>query len=578
MPERSWWGSREGSALDELADVALTMSPLQLERFAASLDTENLAILEQAMGQRLALGWRADPMAMANHLTRGRTHNRWRYVQLLSQKFRDAVEGRSPRQIWNVPARYGKSTTSSRWGPVWLLDLVPTASIIVTSYADSLADDHAVFVRDTLEEHADVLRTRLRRDRRRADRFVTEEGGGLMAAGIRSGITGFGAGGGGGIVIDDPFKDWIEAHSPTTRTLVWNQYRSVLRLRLDSDDAWIIVVHTRWHDDDLTGRLMTASEDETGDEWELVRLPAIAEPPSSNPLDPEWMRLPDPIGRKPGDVLERERFSLDAVLSRQRALGSYLTAGLEQQRPAPEEGGELKRAWWRLVDQLPPRFDEVISSWDMKLKDKETGDFVVGQVWGRTGSDAWLIEQTRGQYSQLGTKLAIALMAVRHPYVRAHYIENTGNGPEVMAELRKGDATFDVPEDWASRLGMTEAERAAVQRLMRRGMTSLLPVNVKGNKVIRARAESGKLEAGHCHVLDSDLGGLALIEEAASFPNGAHDDMVDSWSQAMSKLLRTQGTARAATGTRPEPRAGQRVATPTAGRLGQMPLRRLGPR
>lgn len=549
--------------MDELASIAITMSPQRLEQFASQLDTEGLSLLEQALGYRAALGWRTDPATMAAHLTHQRV-KLWRYVRLLSRKFRDAVEGRSPRQIWNLPARYGKSTISSRWGPVWCLDLHPEASIILTSYADTLADEHATFVRDTLTQHSDVLRTTLRRDRRRADRFVTEEGGGLMAAGIRSGITGFGAGHGGGIVVDDPFKDWVEAHSPSTRTLVWNQYRSVLRLRLDSDDAWIIVVHTRWHDDDLTGRLLQGSEDETGDEWELVRLPAIAEAPSTNPLDPDWMKQPDPLGRAPGEPLEVERFSLDAVLGRHRALGSYLTAGLEQQRPAPEEGGELRRAWWKLETALPPRYDDSIASWDVKLKDKETGDYVVGQVWGRTGSDVWLREQLRGQFSQLATKLGVALLAVRHPDVRAHYIENTGNGPEVIAELRAGDATFIVPDELASKLGMTDVERAAVQRLVRRGMSALLPVNVKGSKLVRARAESGHLESGHVHVLAYDLGALALIEEAAAFPNGATDDMVDAWSQAMMKLARSGATITAPSGQRPEPRAGQRVAAPVS--------------
>lgn len=573
MPAREWWGSRQQAALGELAQIVVDMTPEQLHTFGSRLAPDDLTVLEQAVGQRLALGWRSDPAAMMAHLTQQRFHNRWRYVQLLSSQFAKAVSGEQPRQIWNLPARYGKSTISSRWGPVWTFDLHPTASTIITSYADSLADEHATFVRDTLRQHGDVLRTRLRADRRRADRFVTEEGGGLMAAGIRAGITGFGAGGGGGIVIDDPFKDWIEAHSLSTRTLVWNQYRSVLRLRLDSDDAWIIVVHTRWHEDDLSGKLLHGSEDETGDKWTLVRLPEIAEAPSVNPLDPEWLRLPDPLGRKPGEVLEPERFSADDVHARHRVLGTYLVAGLAQQRPSPEEGGELMRAWWKLATALPPKYDDAITSWDVKMKDKESGDYVVGQCWGRTGSHVWLIEQLRGQYSQLGTKLAVALMAVRHPEVRSHYIENTGNGPEVIAELRSGDKEFVVPDEWASKLGMTDIERIAVQRVMRRGMSALMPVNVKGSKTVRARAVSGHLESGHVHVLASDLGGLALIEEAAAFPGGTTDDMVDAWSQAMSKLMHSGSSVTAATGQRPEPRAGARPASPIA----RLPVqRRLG--
>lgn len=562
MPARAWWGSRDQAALADLARLVENMPPEQLERFAANLDSEDLAVLEQAMGARMALGWRSDPATMANHLTQGRTHNRWRYVRLLSQKFKDAVEGRSTRQLWSLPSRYGKSTISSRWGPVWMLDQRPSSQLLLASYADHLADEHAVFVRDTMEQHAEVLSTRLRLDRRRADRFVTEHGGGLMAGGIRSGFTGFGTGEGGGVVVDDPFKNWIEAHSPTVRSMVWNQFRGVLRLRLDNDTDFIIVVHTRWHPEDLTGMILANAEDEYQESWEVVRIPAIAEAPSTNPLDPDWLRLPDPLDRKPGEPIEPERFTLEEVRTRLHVLGTYLAAGLEQQRPAPEEGGELKRAWWKLEEQLPPAFDDSISSWDVKGKDKETSDFVVGQVWGRTGGHAWLVSQMRGQYSQMLTKLAIVLTQVRHPNVRAHYVENTGFGPEVRTELAKGHPGFVVTDEHAGTLGMTDAERKAVERIMRAGLGNVLPVTPKGPKTVRARAQSGHLEGGHVHVLERDLSAMALIEEAAAFPNGSNDDMVDAWSQAMSKLLHGGATIEAPTGQRPEPRTGQGIVTP----------------
>lgn len=548
--------------MERLAELAAGMTHAQLQAFAGSLDGTDLQLLEQAIGQQLALGWRTDPAAMANHLTGGRIHNRWAYVRLLATKYRQAVEGVSTRQIWSLPSRYGKSTISSRWGPIWTLDQRPAAGLLLCSYADNLADEHAVYVRDTMEQHADVLSTRLRPDRRRADRFVTEHGGGLMAGGVRSGFTGFGTGQGGGVIIDDPFKNWIEAHSPTTRTMVWNQYRGVLRMRLDHDTDFIIVVHTRWHPEDLTGMLLAGAEDELQEQWEVVRIPALAEPPSANPLDPWWLKLEDPLGRLPGEPIESERFTVAEVQTRAIGLGSYLAAGLEQQRPSPEEGGELKRAWWKLADALPPRFDDAVSSFDTKGKDKETGDYAVGQVWGRTGPDLWLAEQLRGRWSQLQCKMAVCLLAVRHPYVTRHYVEATGYGPEVISELQVGVRDSVVTAEQAGALGMTEPERDAVERLLRSGLGAVLPVTPKGPKTVRARAQAGQLEAGHVHVLGNDLAGLALIEESAAFPNGSHDDMVDAWSQAMSKLARSGATVQRPRGARPEPRAGQRPTAP----------------
>jgi phage terminase large subunit-like protein len=508
-------------AMDDVADrLRRLKSGGQLRALLPTLGQDDKRIIERVLADVARAGWRSSPLEMAMHLDR--SVKPWAYTRLLSDKFVDAVEGRSKRQIWNLPARYGKSMFASKYGPVWALDRVPESNLILASYGQQLAVENATFVRDKLVEHGDVFSCRLRRDRRRHDRFVTEQGGGLVAAGIGSALTGFP---GDGAVIDDPFKNWIEAHSEMTRLHVWNWYRSVLRLRLESDQAWIIVVMTRWHEDDLTGKLLTADEEGAQEGWELVRLPAICDDPD------------DLLGRKVGEPLEAERFSLEAVLQRARALGSYLTAGLEQQLPAPEEGTDVMRGWWKWYDAPPPRFDDSLTSWDMKLKDKEVGDFVVGQAWGRTGSDFWMLDQLRGQWNQATTKTAIALMKVRYPSIRRHVIENTGNGPEVMEELRRAQPGYVVSEEVRSKLGITNDELPKVNAVFRHGMTGLLPENVKGSKTVRMRAQSPLIEAGNVHVPYGPIG-EAVVEEAAMFPEGRHDDQVDALSQALKRLTR----------------------------------------
>lgn len=524
-----------------LAALDIARARGTLQAVVATLDPDDLDLIEAALATRSAAGWRGDPAAMASHLTLGK-FRLWRYVRLLSTKFREAADGTSIFQIWNVPARTGKSVLGSRWGPVWCFDRRPEARIILTSYGDRLADEHAVFVRDTLETHRDVLHAQLRKDRRRADLFVTEQGGALLSGGLSSGITGFGCGSGGGAIVDDPYKNWQDAHSATIRERVLTNFRTVVELRRDDAEAFVIVIQTRWMEDDLTGALLREQvEQHTQARWDLVRLPALAEahdPQSPDPL----LRVPDLLGRRPGEVIEPERFSLDAVRARAAALGSYLASGLEQQRPAPVEGGEVKRAWWKWTTTLPTRADAWASSWDMKLKDTEAGDYVVGQVWSRTGPTFWCHAQVRGQWSQRQTRIAIALLSVRFPQVSHHYVENTGYGPEVMRDLRQPDPTFTLDDDTAGLLGITASERAAVEQTVRRGLTGLLPVNVKGSKAVRLRAVSGIIEGGHVHLPESADWAVALVNESAAFPNAAHDDMVDTLSQALSKLREAGGS------------------------------------
>lgn len=512
------------SALDAVAERLQKLSGEQLSEVLATLDRDDVRIVERAMAALTQMGFRSSPLAMAMRFDP--SIRAYPYTQLLSDKFVDAVRGRSTRQIWNLPARYGKSLWASKWGPTWAMDDDPTLPLMLASYGDALANENATFVRDALVRHSDVLSCTLKPDRRRMDRFVTEQGGGLIAAGIGSALTGFGARGG---VLDDPFKNWQDAHSEAIRKRVWNWYRSVFRLRLDTETAWLIVVMTRWHEEDLTGMLTNADALGDGEQWEHVVLPAIAE-------------ADDLLGRAVGEPLEPLRFSLAEVLQRARALGSYLSSGLEQQHPTPEEGTDIMRGWWKWFEIAPPRFDDATTSWDMKLKDKESGDYVVGQAWGRTGSNFWLLDQLRGQWNQVQTKTAIVLMHVRHPYIRKHVIENTGNGPEVMEELRRPQPGYVVSEEVRSQLGITDAELDRVNAVFRRGMSALLPENVKFDKRVRMRAQAGLIEGGGVHVPLNAVG-ESVVDECSAFPNGAHDDQVDALSQALKRLSKGRGSA-----------------------------------
>lgn len=545
---------------DPLTAVARLLeryTPAQLRDVMRTFEPDDIAIVERVLAERTGEGWRSSPAAMGAHLNPAFV--RYRYIDLLSDRFVDAVTGKSPRQIWALPARYGKTLLGSILGPTWAFEHDPAIKIILSSYGDELATENATAVRDNLVLHGDILQTRLRKDQRRARRFVTEQGGGLAAAGIGSALTGFGAD---LAIIDDPFKNWQEAHSEARRLHVWNWYRAVLRLRLNQDDSAILIIATRWHEDDLTGRLLTSDLADEGENWDYVRLPALAEDDD------------DPLGRKRGEPIEPLRFSLQAVLARARALGTYLSSGLEQQRPAPEEGTDIMRGWWRWYDQAPPRFDDALVSVDTKMKDREGGDFVVVQTWGRTGSDFWCVDQLRGQWNFAVTKTALVLMAVRHPFARRFVVENTGNGPEVMDQLRRPQPGYSVGEDIRSQLGITDDELPKVDALFRRGMSGLLAENPKGDKRSRMRAYTPLIEAGNVHLPLRTSWAEGLVDEAATFPNGSHDDQVDALSQALKRLSGGRGSASRPKGTIQTPKPSARSARPNGMRVGGSVIRR----
>lgn len=520
--------------------------------------------VERALAVVAGAGWRAHPAAMAQHFDPG--YQRWGYVDLLSLNFARAFRGEDPHQIWNLPSQYGKTTGLTK-GIVWALDQDPTLRIMYVSYDSIRAVEVGIAARDLALDHADELRFQLRADRRAAGMWRTTEGGGLYCVGVNGAITGFPAD---ALLLDDLIKGWQAAHSEPQRARVMNVYRAQIRMRVQSETNPIILAGTRWHEDDPSGQLVRMAEAEPeADTFTMTRLPAVAEaadPKNDDPL----LRQADPLGRKPGAVLEPLRFSEQEVRARRATLGPYLAAAMEQQRPAPEEGGEVKRAWWRWNDVPPVRFDASLTSWDMKLKDKETGDFVVGGAWGRTGPDFWCVDMLRGQWNFPTTVVAIALMASRHPKIKRHVVENTGNGPEVMAELRRPKRGYSISPEVIGTLGIAESELAAVERILRNGLSGIVPENVKGSKTVRMRAHTGLIEAGNVHLLERPWA-TALVNEHAAFPGGTHDDIVDMTSQALKKLSNTEASATATRTKTTKPKPGARavrkqIARPTSRR------------
>lgn len=514
---------RRADAMVELSELILAMQPSELQAFSEQLPPEDAQLLQRVMAEHHAAGWRADPASMAAHLD---SKFRLRAVdRFLGKKWVELSTGVSKRQAWHLPGRIGKTRTIQN-GYVWLLDKRPDSLSLYSAFGQQLADETGIAVRDTLRNHQGELRAELRQDRQQRKLFRTTEGGGLGVAGIEATIRGYGVGRGGVLTLDDPYKDWAEAHSEARRKWVVQQVLGTLRDRLDDEECGFLVCFQRVHHDDLSEYLRKAMEDATGEAFEFVTLPALAVEG-------------DPLGRAPGESIDPDRFPVEAWHQRAVAMGSYLAAAMLQQAPIAEVGNELRRDWFDLVDagEVPPVAEQSLISWDLKMKNTETGDYVVGQAWLRTGADFWLIDQLRGQYDHATTGNAIALMAVRHPTIRSYVVEAAGSHDVVLPELRKPVPDYVVSEDMAGRLGMTEVERVEVQALRRRGMSGLIPHPVTaGAKPIRARTfVTPAAEAGNVHIVTASWT-PHLLDEIAAFPGGSHDDQVDAMSQALQRL------------------------------------------
>jgi predicted phage terminase large subunit-like protein len=316
-------------------------------------------------------------------------------------------------------------------------------------------------------------------------------------------------------------KNWQEAHSQTARNRLWEQYLGTLRHRLDDEHAPIIVCHARWHQDDISGRLIEQTENDTGEQFEVIELAAIAEEDRA-----------DPLGRQPGEVLEPERFSLAAVQARHKAMGSYLAAGLEQQRPASPVGSIIRRDWWQYYTVLPAQTQDWLISVDTSFKDTSTADFCVLQVWARAGADFYLVDQTRDRMSYVAAKRAIQNLHQKYPQAARILIEDTANGPAIMNDLKR-----DVP--------------------------GLVARPAKSSKEARLHSISGYIEAGNVHLPEKARWLADYVDELTEFPGVTNDDQVDATTQALIEFTqRTHQPIRTSTA------AGRTSTTPGPGYRG----------
>jgi predicted phage terminase large subunit-like protein len=260
-----------------------------------------------------------------------------KHHKVLAAALEEVERGNWPRLIVTMPPRHGKTQQISKFFPAWFAGRDPYRSIIIATYNDDYAGDIGRDVRDVLRHprHLDVFpQSKLKIGAQASDRIKTAAGGQLSFVGRGSSSTGRG---GHLLIADDLIKDAEEADSPTMREKIWNWFVKVFLTRQMKVGACVVLVMTRWNEDDIVGRLTDPhnpayNRDEAA-KWKVLNLPAIAE-------------LNDPMGRKPGEALWPERFPL-TMLEAQKRLDPSGFMALYQQRPSPEEGSFFRAAWMK---------------------------------------------------------------------------------------------------------------------------------------------------------------------------------------------------------------------------------------
>ena len=420
-------------------------------------------------------------------------------LKLLDEHLVRVAAGQLNRLIWTMPPQEGKSQRVSRTFPLWLLLRNPQLRIAIASYEAGIARRWGRAIRNDITTRPELGLT-VRSDTSAAHEWQLDGAdGGVYSIGIGGALTGRPIDG--VLIIDDPLKGRAEADSEVYRKACVEWWQETGSTRL-APGTPVIVVQTRWHEEDLAGWL--AANDPA---WVTVNIPAQAEDD-------------DPLGRAPGEYLHSARGRTEADWEQTKAtVGPRGWAALYQGHPSPSEGGIIRRGWWRyepcpgLHQSADGKWrataaDQVIQSWDMSFKDTRDSDFVVGQVWVRRGATCWLVDQVRDRLDFPASVQAVRALSAKWPQTALKLVEDKANGPAIIAQLRK-----DVP--------------------------GLVAYNPKDSKEARAHAVSAFIEGGNVNLPADAAYARELVEECAAFPNGAHDDQVDAMTQALHKLLLT---------------------------------------
>ena len=426
--------------------------------------------------------------------------------EVLAQTIQRVVDGTDRFVIVELPPQHGKSELISRRAPAWVLGRNPDERIIAASYSADLATAMSRDVRRIMDsdEYREMFpATRLPSDRDpnfslTASYFeIPGHRGYYLSAGVGGGITGRTATLG---LIDDPYKNRQDADSPTVREAIWDWFTSTFYTRLAAD-ARVILCMTRWHVDDLAGRLIRQQPGK----WKVVRLLAVLDEGA-----------PDDDPRDEGDALWPAFKDLDALADIRATIGSRDWEALYQQRPTAPGGSIIHRDHLRFYRTDPQAIadecSELVQTWDCAFKDADDSDYVVGQVWGKRGSQVYLLDQVRDRMTLPGTIAAVLALSAKWPTANRKLVEAKANGPAVIQSLR---------ERLPGLIGWPEKGHRLAQ----------------AGKGERMQAVSPFWEAGNVLLPEGAPWLHDCVEEIVNYPAWRHDDCADAMTMGVIHLL-----------------------------------------
>jgi len=412
--------------------------------------------------------------------------SRWGHHQIIANEFTTISNDSKGRLIVNMPPRHTKSEFASVYFPAWMMGRNPKMKLMQVSHNTELATRFGSKVRNLLAspEYSQIFGdVRLREDAKAKGKWETNHGGEYFAAGVGGAITGRGAD---LLIIDDPHTEQ-DSLSEGAMERAYDWYTSGPRQRLQPGGS-IVLVMTRWAEDDLTGRLLKAQKEPKADKWKQVSFPAIM--PSGEPVWPEYWSF---------DELEKVKASLTI----RNWSAQYM------QEPTSEEGAIIKRDWWQVWKGGLPHLKHVIQSYDTAFSKAETADYSAITTWGvfKPMEDEpeaiILLDAVRGKWDFPELKV-VALDQYKYWEPESVVIEQKATGQPLTQEFRR----MGIP------------------------VIDFVPSKGK-DKHTRVNACAPIFESGQVFYPEGERFAYEVIEECAAFPHGANDDYVDSTTQAM---------------------------------------------
>lgn len=406
---------------------------------------------------------------------------------LLAKKLDDMVDGKLRKLIVMMPPRHGKTELVSRRFPAYLLGRNPNNRIIATSYAADVAslinrdvqriidNDHyrELFPATTLNSK-NIRSTSKGSYLRNNDIFeVVDHVGMYKSAGIAGQITSLG---GDFLIIDDYCKSWQDATSETIRRRNYDWYLSTFLTRAE-EDARVLITATRWHEDDLIGKVLKDDPD-----FEVIKMPAINEN---------------------NEALWPGKYDIEHLKKTKQRMGTKVFSSLYQQSPTIIGGSLVKPSWFKYYNKsILNHGYQYISSWD--IAESGRGDYTVGQVWAKAGHNYYLVDMYRDKIETPEAVRVIENMHNKHPLIQNNLIENGGGGLAVYQHLKERD---NIP-----------------------GLNTFKPRESKG---LRLQRVAPYIEAGNIFLPESSEMTDDFVYEVCSFGSTKYDDITDSFTQAI---------------------------------------------